>query len=230
MNERNILSLSAAIVGLSIPGFGATMGVWAKAGLDPSRATDAAAVAAFAAVHPASYALLPVIGVIMHLAALVLAAGLHLRLSARAPLAMFVASALALFWVTCDLLQNLVRYGVFLGGTPATQVPAVDAVAERIWHAGHLGGGAWIALLALVSADAFGLRWRMFAGLVGAVFFLHPFVVPIFPAYFNAELVLVPVWCAWTAVAVRSVASPGAVTAPARSSVSARVARELSDA
>ena len=208
MSERRTLALAAAVVGAAVPMFLVTFTLWQHAGLGEQASHDPLAVAAFAASHPALYAVLPLTGVVMHLAALVLVVGLHRALAATSPLWAPVGSALALFWITADLLQNLIHYAVFVGPTPLALVASANRAADDLWHAGHMGGGLWILVLAAIGAPVFGRAHRVVCALAGAAFALHPFVFPLVPAWFGVEMLLVPLWAFWTAVSLARPPTP----------------------
>src|SRR5262249_18200167 len=155
-----------------------------QAGLSQAEASDALKVAAFAAAHPALYAALPLTGVAMHLAALLLVIGLHRRLVGASPLWVTAGSALGLSWVFIDLLQNLMHYGIFLGGPPELAA-AANRAADAIWHAGHFGGGVWVLAVAGASGALFSRPYRAFSVLAGTAFMLHAFVFPVAPWWFG---------------------------------------------
>lgn len=202
MSERHTLSLSAAVMAVSVPGFLVVFTLWAQKGLGQTDARDPIKVAAFAAVHPVLCGSLYLLGVVMHLAALLLLVGLHRRLVASAPLWVTAGSALGLLWIGADILQNLMHYGIFLGNTPTDVVPSANRAVDALWHAGHFGGGAWVLVIAATSGALFGRGYRAFSVVAGSCFLLHAFVFPIAPWWFNLEFVLVPFWGLWTAVAV----------------------------
>lgn len=200
MSERKTLAAAAAITGASVPGFIVIFGLWGRAGLSGSAAADPAQVAAFAALHPGLYAALPVLGVVMHLAALLLVVGFAEGLERWSPLWGRAATALGMSWVFIDLLQNLMHYVLFMGRVGAPVAAAAGAAADAVWHAGHLGGGAWLVGLGLSGAVSPGRAFRLASAATGAAFFFHPFVVPLWPDYFGLELLLVPAWAFWAAV------------------------------
>ena len=201
MNERRIVAAAAVWTGLSIPLFLLVFALWGAHGLSQADAMDPAKVAPFAVRAPVLYAILPIVGVLMHLAALLVVVGMHRRLAARAPLLMGAASALGLVWIGADTLQNLMHYGGYLGGGSPEHVAAVAAAADAVWHAGHLPGGLWVLGLA-ASADFLSRPLRVLSVVAGAVFTLHALVFPLWPAYFGLEFLLVPVWCIWTGIAL----------------------------
>jgi hypothetical protein len=203
MNENKTMSVAAIITGASVPGFAAIFGLWSQNGLSAAAANDPVQVAAFAATHKALYAAMPLLGVAMHLAALLLVIGLSPRLKQWSPLWGGAATALGMSWIFIDLLQNLLHYGLYVGGVSDAAAPAAGRLTEAIWHAGHLGGGVWVAALGLACAQEFGRRWGQASVVVGGAFFLHPFVVPLVPEYFGVEMILVPLWAFWTAARLR---------------------------
>jgi len=203
MNERRSLMLAALVTGASVPGFAVVFALWARAGFPSEASFDPVAIHAFAAVHPVLYGALPTLGVLMHLAALVLVVGLHPHLRAMDPLAAAAGTVMGLSWVVVDTLQNLIHYGIHLGATPDEVVPAAAAVADALWHAGHLGGGVWVLTIAALGGALFSRSHRALSVVCGLAFALHPFVVPVWPAWFNLEFILVPVWALWTALAIR---------------------------
>jgi len=202
MSERRTLALAAAVTGASIPGFFAIFSLWAAQGLAQADASDPLKVLVFAAVHPGLVAALYVLGVVMHLAALLLVIGLHRRTVASSPLWVSAGSALGLLWVGADILQNLMHYGIFLGSTTPEMVAASSHAADALWHAGHFGGGAWLLVLAGTSSVLFGRAYRALCWIAGVVFLLHAFVFPLAAWWFFLEFLLVPVWAFATAAAI----------------------------
>lgn len=201
MNDRRTLTLAAIATGASIPGFFAIFGVWGALGLPGDASSDPARVLAFAQEHPIAYAALPVLGVLMHLAALVLVAGFKARVRERLPLLADTGAAMGLLWIIADTLQNLMHYGIYLGPSTPSSVAAAQTT-DALWHAGHFGGGVWILTLAASGAIG-GPKWRLLSVAAGAAFTLHAFVVPLVPAFFALELLLVPAWAFATAAVVR---------------------------
>jgi hypothetical protein len=199
MKDHKTLAVAAIITGASVPGFVALFGLWMAAGLSQQASADPVQVAGFAASHRVLYAAMPVLGVVMHLAALVLVVGLHQALQQSWPLGMGVASALGCSWVFIDILQNLMHYGLYIGGMSADIAGAAGRVTDALWHSGHLGGGVWVLAVGTVGVDLFGRAYRAVSIIAGLSFFLHPFVVPLVPEYFGVEMLLVPLWAFWTA-------------------------------
>jgi hypothetical protein len=230
-NERRTLALAALITGAAIPAFGLIFGLWGHAGVSQADSQDPLRVAALAAAHPAVYAALPLVGVAMHLAALVLVIGLHRRLAPAAPLWVGAASALGLFWVSADLLQNLMHYVLFMGPTSPAALPAAVAATDALWHAGHMGGGLWVASLAFTGGAIFSRSLRVACLLCGAVFTLHPLVFPLWAGWFSIELAAVPLWAFWTAGALwRGRAAQGQGQAQASTSIESRSASAIDQA
>ncbi len=194
------VGIAAIVTGGSLLLFVALYGLWGANGLGQEASTDPAQLAAFAGRAPALYALVPLNGVVVHLAALVVILAVSLAIFATRPLLALLGGTLGTFWVFADLVQNLMQYGAFLGYGRSEPVTAITAVAHGLQDAGHLGGGLWV--LTVVIAGPFGLPHRLFGAVTAATFALHPFVAPIVPAWFYVEFVTLPLWFIWTGIAI----------------------------
>lgn len=208
MQHRRTLRLAAATVAASIPGFVLIFVLWGRAGLSEAGAKDPAAVAAFAHGHPALYAALPLLGVLMHLAAALLVIAFHRPMLERSNLWGAFGSLAGAFWIVSDLLQNLGHYYANLSGLPVERAVAVSAAMDALWHAGHMGGGIWILCIAALGDQLFGRAYRTASSIVGLVFAAHPLVFPLWPAWFGLEMLLVPIWGVWTAMALGAACTP----------------------
>jgi hypothetical protein len=197
-----LAAIAAIVTGGSLLLFLVLFGLWGANGLGQEASTDPAQLAAFAGRAPVLYALVPLNGVVVHLAALVVILTLSLAIFARRPLLALFGGTLGVLWVFADLVQNLMQYGAFLGYGRSEPTAAIAAVAHGLQDAGHLGGGLWV--LSVVIAAPFGLRHRLFGAITAATFVLHPFVVPIVPAWFYLEFVTLPLWFIWTGIAIWS--------------------------
>jgi len=174
-------------------------GLWPAQGGDADALTDPAAFLPFVADHRAAFAAPFVVGLIMHLAGVVVVLGLHGRLRHTWPWAA-PAAALGLFWMAFDIAYN----GVVLHVAP--EAAAIGAPAHASFDllmrttsalqlTGHLAGGTWLALTAIGAGRAglisIGLqRWGLVAGVAFAVSFLGP--TALYPSF-----LLLPVFFIW---------------------------------
>ncbi len=214
MSERRTLSIAAGVMGASIPGFMLIFTLWSQQGLAQADTFDPIKVAAFASNHPTLVGALYVLGVIMHVAALLLVIGLHRQLDGFSSLWVTAGSALGVLWAGADIIQNLMHYFIFLGDAPMETVAASTRTADALWHAGHFGGGAWVLVIAASGGAHFGRAYRALSLVAGLAFMLHPFVFPIAAWWFNLEFVLVPIWAFWTALAIWRGPRLGAAISP----------------
>ncbi|OFW63975.1 MAG: hypothetical protein A2135_00310 [Actinobacteria bacterium RBG_16_67_15] len=206
---------ASIVMALSIVSFiPITMVGYSGAGVDSTDFTDGAVFLPFVAAHRALAASPYVVGLVMHLAGVVLVVGLWSRLRDRSPW-VSVAAALGLMWMMFDIAYNGVAIHVLpematLPGDAGTYAAygALTRSLSALQLTGHLGGGIWLAITAAtaVSTGAMGRalgRWGVVAGVVFAASVFGPRIL--FPSF-----ILLPVWFAWFGImSIRTAATVG---------------------
>ncbi|HZP96740.1 MAG TPA: hypothetical protein VFC31_10450 [Candidatus Limnocylindria bacterium] len=201
MRDRRSLGIASILVALGPIAFIAIFGSWASAGLSQTDSADPTIAIPFLRAHPAMVVPPTLDSIVMHVSAIVLAIGLHRVLSSRAHLLASIGAACGVMWGVLDISQSLVLYNAVLAA-PKADAATIDIVTKGLQNAAHLGGGLWTLSIAATAAGLFGRAHRAFGVLTGAIFALHPLIVPAIPAYFYLEFVLLPLWFAWTGIAV----------------------------
>ena len=199
MNDRS-LGASSLVIALAIPVFMLLFGVASATGLSQA-AGDPARTALFFQDHPPLAAAIFLNSIVMHLAAIVLAVGLYLRLAAGNVAVAAIGAVLGIAWAVTDIAQSSVIYSATIAA-PTADPATIDAVARGMQNAAHLGGGLWVLSIAAISGATFGRAHRTVGLIVGTVFALHPLVVPLMPAWWALEYLGLPIWFAWTAIAL----------------------------
>jgi len=201
MTDRRVLGAASILVALGPVLFFAIFATWAAAGLSQSDAADPTLAIPFLRAHGSLLVAPTLNSIVMHVAVIVLAVGLWAALRARAPLLATTGAILGVLWGLADIAQSLVTYNAVLG-RPAADPATIDVIAKGLQNTAHLGGGLWTLALVATSAAIFGRAHRAFGVLVGTVFALHALIVPVMPQWFYLEYVLLPVWFAWTGIAI----------------------------
>lgn len=210
---------SALVMAVSIISFMPIMGVLFPAeGVQGSDFTSGEVFLPFAQSHASLAALPYVIGIIMHVAGVILVVSLWRRLREDSAWAA-VAAALGLVWMAFDIAYNGIAVHVIpeLASFPSdVAVYPAYAVMARSLSAlqltGHLAGGVWLAITSFLAMRnqtiSRGLgRLGLTAGFVFALSILGPTVL--YPSY-----VLLPVWFGWLGVSVLRTHSEAAMPAP----------------
>ena len=200
MSNRT-LALSSLVIAIAIPSFIVVYGTAAAAGMPPSAQADPRLAMAFFSAHPAYVEILFVIAIVMHLAVIVLGLGLYPSLAPASPSVSAIGLIGAVAWAVLDIAQSSVTYAATLA-TTEPEAATVGVVANGMQNAAHLFGGVWVLSVAVSGSGVFGRAHRAMAGVVGAVFALHAVVVPVVPAWWVLEYVGLPLFFAWTALAV----------------------------
>ena len=201
VSDRRSLAIASFLVAAGPIAFIAIFGSWAGAGLSQTDAADPRVAMPFLRAHPAMLVAPTLNSLVMHVAAIVLALGLLAGLRDRSPL---IATAGALFgvsWGFLDIAQSLVTYNAVIGPV-AGDAAAIDTVTKGLQNAAHFGGGLWTLSIAATAAGVFGGAHRVFGVVTGTVFALHALVVPAMPQWFYLEFVMLPIWFAWTGIAL----------------------------
>lgn len=206
MQDRRALGLAALLVAIGPLAFLAIFGSWGAAGLSQTDSADPTIAMPFLRAHGALVLAPTLNSIVMHLAAIVLAIGLAGVLTPRGSLAITVGAALGIAWGVLDIAQTLITYNAVLAA-PVADPASIDIITKGLQNAGHLGGGLWTLSIVLGSAGLFGNAHRTVGLVAGAVFALHPLIVPIVPAWFYAEFLLLPLWFGWTGIAILRSAS-----------------------
>jgi hypothetical protein len=212
MTNRS-LATSSLLIAAAIPAFIVLFSVAGAMG--GSAAGDPARAAAFFHDQAPLAAGIFLNSIVMHLAVVALAIGLFLRSSGTSPAVAAIGAALGVSWGILDIAQSSVTYSASLSA-PAADAATVDAIAKGLQNAAHLGGGLWVLSLVWV-APVFGRAHRAVGVAVGAVFALHPLVVPLMPAWWALEYLGLPIWFGWTGLVFlrRPADEPQRVSAPA---------------
>jgi hypothetical protein len=213
VSDKRTIGAASILVALGPIVFMAIFGSWSAAGLPQSDASDPAIAIPFLRANGVLVLAPTVNSIVMHLAAIVLALGLYGVLRERAPLLAATGALLGLVWGVLDIAQSLVMYNAVLG-RPSADPATIDVITKGLQNAAHLGGGLWTLTIVATSAAVFGRAHRVLGALTGVVFALHPLIVPVQPSWFYLEFILLPLWFAWTGIAIlRSAGSARAVRA-----------------
>ena len=200
MQQRS-LGIASILTGIGPVLFIVIFGSWASAGLSQQDAADPTVALPFLRAHPAMLIPPTVNSLVMHVAAMTLAIGLWPTLRERSPLLATVGATLGVMWALLDIGQSLVTYNAILAA-PKADPATIDVVTKGLQNAAHFGGGLWTLSIAATAVGVFSAPHRAFGFLTGAVFALHPLIVPAAPQWFYLEFVLLPIWFAWTGVAL----------------------------
>jgi len=201
MNEQRPLGIAALLTAIGPIAFILIFGSWAAAGLSQQDSADPTIAFPFLRAHP-SMVLAPTLNsLVMHVAAITLAIGLLPILRQRSALIATVGAALGVMWGVLDIGQTLVQYNAVFA-MPKADPATIDIVTKGLQNAAHFGGGLWTLSIAATAVGLFGGAHRAFGVIAGAVFALHPLVVPVMPEWFYLEFVLLPIWFAWTGLAL----------------------------
>lgn len=214
MNERRSLGIASLLVAAGPIAFLAIFGSWAAAGLSQTDSSNPAIAIPFLRAHGAMVLAPTVNSLVMHVAAITLALGLLPLLRDRSPLLATVGALLGVTWGVLDIAQSVVTYNAVVGPVPADPA-TIDVVTKGLQDAAHFGGGLWTLSIALTAAGLFGGAHRAFGLLTGAIFALHTLIVPILPQWFYLEFAVLPIWFAWTGIALLRGASTRVATQPA---------------
>jgi hypothetical protein len=214
MQDRRALGLASLLVAAGPLAFIAIFGSWGAAGLSQTDSANPAIAFPFLRAHGLMVLAPTLNSLVMHLSAIVLAIGLAGALAPRGGLVVTVGATLGVAWGVLDIAQSLITYNAVLAA-PVADPASIDVVTKGMQNAGHLGGGLWTLSIVLASAGLFGGAHRTFGLVAGLVFALHPLIVPIVPAWFYAEFVLLPLWFGWTGIAILRSSSSRRVEAPA---------------
>ena len=201
MDDKRTLGVAAILIALGPLAFIAIFGSWAGAGLSQRDSADPTIALPFLRAHPGMVLAPTLNSIVMHVAAIVLAVGLYRVLVTRSAILATAGAALGVMWAVLDLGQSMVTYNAVLAA-PTADPATLDIVTKGLQNAAHLGGGLWTLSIAATSLGVFGRAHRAFGYLTGAVFALHPLIVPANPGYFFLEFILLPIWFAWTGVAI----------------------------
>lgn len=200
MNDRR-LGIASLLVAIGPIAFILIFGSWAAAGLSQSDSADPTIAFPFLRAHPGLIVAPTLNDLVMHVAAITLAIGLLPYLRARGATIATVGAVLGVMWGVLDIAQGLISYNAVMGSSVADP-RTIDIVTKGMQNAGHFGGGMWTLTIVATSATLFGGAHRVFGVVTGVVFALHPLIVPAVPAWFYLEFVLLPIWFAWTGVAL----------------------------
>ena len=201
MGSSRSTGLASFLVALGPLFFIAIFASWGAAGLPQTDAGDPTRAIPFLRAHGALILAPTLNSLVMHLAVIVLALGLYAALHERSPFIAATGTALGIMWAILDITQSLIAYNAVLAA-PTADPATIDVVTKGMQNAGHLGGGLWTLAVAATSVGVFDRAHRAFGVITGIVFALHPLVVPMNPGYFYLEFVLLPVWFAWTGLAL----------------------------
>jgi hypothetical protein len=195
------LGVAALIVAAAIPMFIVVFGIAARGGLPAAAQSDPRIAATFFHGQPGYMVALMANSLVMHLAVIALAVGLYPRLAAVSPWVATIGTALGIAWAVLDIAQSSIGYATMVGSSAADAV-TVDAIARAIQNAAHLNGGLWVLSIAAAGSASFGRVHRTVAFVVGTVFALHVLIVPLNPAWWSLEYVGLPIFFAWTGIAL----------------------------
>lgn len=214
MDDKRTVGIAAILVALGPLVFIAIFASWAGAGISQNDSADPTIAIPFLRAHPAMVLAPTLNSIVMHVAVFVLAIGLWTALSRRSPLLATTGAALGVMWAVLDLGQSLVTYNAVMA-LPKADPATIDIVTKGLQNAGHLGGGLWTLSIAATSAGLFARPHRAFGYLTGVIFAMHPLIVPANPGYFYLEFLVLPVWFAWTGLALLRQRAPLVATAAA---------------
>lgn len=206
MDDRRVVGIAAALVALGPIVFFAIFATWSASGLSPSEAADPTIALPFLRSNGSLIVAPTLNSIVMHVAVVVLAIGLWTALHTRAPLLAATGAVFGILWGLADIAQSLVLYNAVLS-RPASDPATVDVITKGLQNTAHLGGGLWTLVVVATSAAVFGRAHRAFGVVAGSVFVLHPLIVPVAAQWFYLEYVLLPLWFAWTGVAILRSAS-----------------------
>ena len=200
MSNRT-LGFTSFVIAAAIPLFMVLFAAAAAAGMPRAAQTDPALAADFFVGHPAFVAALYLNSIVLHLAVMVLAVGLYERFGPSSPSVAAIGAVGGFAWAVLDIAQSSIGYTAILSAPSADPV-TVDAISKGIQNAAHLFGGIWVLSIAVASARVFGRAHRAVALVVGVVFALHTLTVPVAPGWWALEYVGLPVFFAWSGVAL----------------------------
>jgi hypothetical protein len=195
------LGAASIVVAVCALVFLVIFGTWSAAGLSQTDSADPAKAIPFLRAHGWLYLPVAINSVVMHIAVLVLAVGLFRSLASRAPVLGASAAILGICWALMDIAQTLVYYNAVLAA-PVADAATIDIVTKGLQNAAHLGGGLWTLGLVATTAGVFGSAHRAMGVIAGVPFTLHAFVVPLMPEWFYLEVIVLPIWFAWTGVSL----------------------------
>lgn len=201
MSDRRTLGISALLVAAGPIAFIVIFGSWGAAGLSQRDAADPTIAIPFLRLHQAMVLAPTLNSLVMHVAAITLAIGLLAALRERAPLLATVGAVFGVMWGVLDIAQSVVTFNAVVG-RPTADPATVDIVTKGLQNAAHFGGGLWTLSIAAASAGLFSGIHRAVGFVAGAVFALHSLVVPAVPEFFYLEFALLPIWFAWTGLAI----------------------------
>jgi hypothetical protein len=197
---------ASIVIALSIVSFiPITVAGYSAAGVDIKDFTDGSVFLPFVEQNRALAVSPYIVGIVMHLAGVVLVVGLWSRLRERSPWVP-VAGALGLMWMLFDIAYNGVTVHVLpeLAALPAdVATNAAYGVLARSLRAlqltGHLAGGIWLAVTAAVAISGGAMsKWLGRLGVVAGIVFAASMLGP---SVLYGSFMLLPIWFGWFGIA-----------------------------